>query len=111
VKKFLRGDGYWETRKVILGWIIDTVAMTLELPAHGRKRLQAILENIPALTLRRTSVRKWHRLLGELRGQRRWPYQDREAFSVSSNSHCRERIEAASDWIKVGVHDALGSFR
>lgn len=43
VKKFLRGYGYCETRKGILGWIIDNLAMTVELPAHGRKRLQAIL--------------------------------------------------------------------
>jgi hypothetical protein len=37
VKKLLKGDGYWETCKLILGWILDTVWMTLELPAHCAK--------------------------------------------------------------------------
>ena len=34
VKKLLKGDGSWETRKLILGWIIDTLLGTLELPTH-----------------------------------------------------------------------------
>jgi hypothetical protein len=34
VKKLLQGDAYWGTRKLVLGWIIDTILMTLELPQH-----------------------------------------------------------------------------
>jgi hypothetical protein len=35
-KKLKQGDAAWETRKVILGWVIDTVLMTLELPQHQK---------------------------------------------------------------------------
>jgi hypothetical protein len=31
-KKLLKGDGTLTTRKLILGWIIDTISYTLELP-------------------------------------------------------------------------------
>jgi hypothetical protein len=34
VKKLLKGDGCWTTRKVVLGWLIDTVRHTVELPPH-----------------------------------------------------------------------------
>ena len=33
-KKLWQGDAAWGTRKLILGWIIDTIQMTLELPHH-----------------------------------------------------------------------------
>jgi len=33
IKKLKQGDGAWATRKLVLGWIIDTATMTLELPA------------------------------------------------------------------------------
>jgi hypothetical protein len=66
VKKLLKGDGAWATRKHILGWLLDTVASTLELPPHRRERLQELLDEIPP-TQKRISVAKWHRVLGELR--------------------------------------------
>jgi hypothetical protein len=66
VKKLLKGDGAWATRKHILGWLLDTVASTLELPPHRRERLQELLDEVP-LTQKRISVAKWHRVLGELR--------------------------------------------
>jgi hypothetical protein len=65
-KKLLQGDGHWETRKTVLGWVIDTLAMTIELPEHRRDRLRTILASIKP-TQQRTSVRKWQQLLGELR--------------------------------------------
>jgi hypothetical protein len=34
VKKMKKGDTTWATRKVILGWTIGTLAMTVELPPH-----------------------------------------------------------------------------
>jgi hypothetical protein len=66
VKKLLKGDGAWATRKHILGWLLDTVHSTLELPPHRRARLQELLDEIP-VTQKRVSVAKWHRVLGELR--------------------------------------------
>jgi hypothetical protein len=65
VKKLLKGDGVWATRKHILGWLVDTVESTLELPLHCRERLQELLDEIPLLQ-KRISLAKWHRVLGEL---------------------------------------------
>jgi hypothetical protein len=47
VKKLQQSDAYWSTRKVMLGWLLNTKAMTLELPLHRRQRLQEILDSIP----------------------------------------------------------------
>ena len=65
MKKFLAGDAYLSIRKIILGWLIDTVRQTLELPPHRLERLQHIFD-----TLRhkdRVSIKMWHKFLGELR--------------------------------------------
>ena len=35
IKKLWKGDGAWDTRKIILGWIIDTTKGTIELPPLG----------------------------------------------------------------------------
>ena len=66
VKKLRKGDASWDTRKEVLGWIIDTVARTIELPARRQQRLRAILDEHPS-TRGRVSVSSWHRTLGELR--------------------------------------------
>ena len=41
VKKLLKGDASWNTIKTILGWIIDTIAMTITLPPHRLERISA----------------------------------------------------------------------
>ena len=66
LKKLEKGDCSWSTIKIILGWIIDTVTMTIQLPPHRIERLSEILSSIP-VTQKRTNVRKWHKVLGELR--------------------------------------------
>ena len=63
--KLLKGDGCWSTKKVILGWELDTYRGTLRLPDHKAARLRELLQTFG--TLRRTSKRKWLQLLGELR--------------------------------------------
>ena len=65
LKKLLQGDGYWDTRKFILGWIIDTLRGTLELPAHRVQRLHDIFASLRGK--QRMSMRKWQKVLGELR--------------------------------------------
>jgi hypothetical protein len=65
-KKLKQGDAYWATRKLILGWIIDTALMTLELPVYRKLRLLTILDDIPS-TQKRVSVQKWQQVLGEFR--------------------------------------------
>ena len=64
-KKLLRGDACWSTRKQLLGWLVDTLRGTLELPPHRKERLLTILTDV--IGKNRLSVNKTHKLLGELR--------------------------------------------
>jgi hypothetical protein len=66
IKKMLKGDASWATRKTILGWTVDTVRMTVELPQHRIDQLFKLLNSI-APAQRRRSVNKWEKQLGELR--------------------------------------------
>lgn len=65
LKKFLKGDGSWGTRKLILGWILDTLRQTLEIPAHRKDNLAEIFEHLSST--RRVSYKQWQRILGKLR--------------------------------------------
>jgi hypothetical protein len=65
LKKLLQGDGSWNTRKLILGWIIDTVRQTIELPAHRKDTLAQIFEELSGL--KRVNAKKWASILGKLR--------------------------------------------
>ena len=65
VTKLAKGDAAWSTQKMMLGWIIDSQAMTLTLPARRLARLRELLLSIPP-TQSRLSLDKWHCLLGEL---------------------------------------------
>jgi hypothetical protein len=107
VKKLLKGDGYWETCKLILGWILDTIWMTLELPAHRAKQLQEILDLIPCHQ-KRTSVKKWHKVLGKIRsmvlaipGMRGLFGLLQEALHYQTNQRLR---------LSQGVHKCLNHF-
>ena len=62
-KKLGKRHAHWGTRKVVLGWIIDTVQATIELPPW---RLHNILAFLPC-TKKCIAVRQWHKILGELR--------------------------------------------
>jgi hypothetical protein len=66
VKKLQKGDDFWSTQKIILGWLIDTAAnKTIALPPHRRDRVLVLLQSL--VHRKRTSVKQWHQLLGELR--------------------------------------------
>jgi len=39
IKKLLQGDGHWELKKIILGWLLDTLNCTVKLPTHRYERL------------------------------------------------------------------------
>ena len=65
LKKLLKGDGSWATRKIILGWLLDTVRQTIELPAHRKEALAEIFKDLA--TTRRVSFKKWQRYVGQLR--------------------------------------------
>jgi hypothetical protein len=62
--KLLKGDGCWATTKLLLGWIIDTVCQTLELPPHRYKRLCSIFDDLHGA--KRPSLKAWQKVLGEL---------------------------------------------
>jgi hypothetical protein len=64
-KKMLKGDAYPTTQKSILGWIIDTVRGTLELPPHRVTKVEEIFAYLHGRT--RVSIKRWHQILGELR--------------------------------------------
>lgn len=66
VKKLRKGDASWQTRKTMLGWILDTICETIELPPRRIQRLLDILAELPRSKTRITT-KKWHQILGELR--------------------------------------------
>jgi hypothetical protein len=66
IKKLQKGDARWSTRKTVLGWILDTVRETIELPQRRLDRLCTILDNLPR-SKTRIAVSSWHQVLGELR--------------------------------------------
>ena len=65
VKKLAQGDASWATQKILLGWLVDTIQGTIQLPPHRVDRLHTILAEVRGR--RRISLRKWRALLGELR--------------------------------------------
>jgi len=65
LKKLLKGDGSWATRKLILGWIVDTIRQTIELPPHRKETLAHIFEDLAGV--KRVSAKKWASILGKLR--------------------------------------------
>lgn len=65
MKKLLKGDGSWATRKLILGWIIDTVRQTIELPPHRKLMLAELFTELANTS--RVSNRRYQQILGKLR--------------------------------------------
>ena len=64
-KKMRKGDACALTRKIVLGWLIDALRGTLELPEHRQLRLIEIFDYLRGR--RRVGISKWHKILGELR--------------------------------------------
>ena len=108
LKKLRKGDVSWSTLKNVLGWMIDTVAMTIALPPHRVERLAQILASIPP-TQKRTSVRKWHKVLGELRSMAIALPGARGLFSALQLALSRSNNHRLS--LNKGVHAALDDFR
>ena len=46
IKKLQKGDGSWTTRKVPLGWMVDTLRQTLKLPPHRKLELAKLLDSL-----------------------------------------------------------------
>jgi hypothetical protein len=108
VKKLRKSDGAWATWKIILGWQLDTESLTIELTPQKQARLAEVL-NIPT-SPNRMGMRKWQRLLGELRYMAFAIPGGRNMFSILQdalgNTDSRHSIKLDSH-----VHDALEDFR
>jgi hypothetical protein len=66
VKKLLKGNGAWETTKTMLGWVINSIAETLQLPPCRLLRLVAILDKLPR-SKTRIATKRWQQIIGKLR--------------------------------------------
>ena len=108
VKKLRAGDCSWGTIKLVLGWIIDTEHLTIRLPPHRIERLADILESIPR-SQHRTSIKKWHQVLGELRSMALALPGSRNIFSTMQNALTHKTGSRVA--LHKGVHDALDDFR
>ena len=108
LKKLRQGDCSWSTIKTVLGWIINTAAMTLQLPPHRQDRLGQILASIPP-SQKRTSVKKWHKLLGELRSMSLALPGARNVFSAMQNALVLSSSNRIA--LRKGVHQALADFQ
>jgi hypothetical protein len=103
-KKLKQGDAHWGTRKLILGWIIDTILLTLELLQHCKDRLRELLDEIP-VTQKRTSVKKWQQILGEFRSMAIAIPGCRGIFSLLQEA-LRQQSQGRIR-LSQGVHDTL----
>ena len=64
--KLEKGDATWTTSKVMLGWLVDTIAKMITLPPHRVERLRPILDSVKS-SQRYVATDVWHKLLCELR--------------------------------------------
>ena len=65
IKKLLKGNSSWGTRKDILGWTLDFVCQTIELPPHRKEKLAQVFSCLEGP--KRVSEKRWRRILGQLR--------------------------------------------
>ena len=65
LKKLKKGDGSWATRKLVLGWIIDTIRQTIELPPYRKIELAALFSDLHGR--QRISRKAYEKALGKLR--------------------------------------------
>jgi hypothetical protein len=109
VKKLRQGDASWHTIKEILGWVINTADMTLSPTPRRSARLLELLDSIPP-TQRRISIRKWHRILGELRSMSIALPGSRGLFSLLQEAF---RADAGPSRIRLSpqLHLILADFR
>ena len=108
-KKLKKGDCCWATKREILGWIIDTVAMTLSLPQKRIDKLRATLDSIP-VTQKRISVQRWQQVIGELRSVAIALPGARGLFSHLQRA-LRDKEHGARIKLSAKVHDELNDFR
>merc|ERR1712095_224996 len=94
--------------KLVLERIINTELMIIHLPPHWVTRLADILASIP-VTQKRTSVKKWHKVLGELRSMSLALPGARNLFSQMQHALANQVSTRVA--LSKGVHQALDDFR
>jgi hypothetical protein len=110
IKKMLKGDAAWETQKTVLGWMIDTVRMTVELPPHRIERLFELLDTVDP-GQKRISVQEWQKLVGELRSMVIAIPGGRGLFIILQEILAHKCDKDSRLRISRDVHDILGYFR
>ena len=108
MKKLKKGDCSWSTCKAVLGWLIDTTAMTICLPPHRVQRLTEILLSIPT-SQKRIGVKKWHSILGELRSMSLALPGAKHLFSHMQLALSNQKGTRIA--LKKGVHNAIADFK
>jgi hypothetical protein len=109
VKKLLEVDGSWSTIKLVLGWILDMESLTIQLPPHHVEHLWEILDKIPPMQ-HRSRIKKWHRVLGELRSMSLALPGSGNIFSSTMQNALPSKTGCRLAFDK-GVHYALEDFR
>ena len=62
--KLIKGEGLWEFKKEVLGWILDGENFTLQLPPPKCEKIRILTKNI--ITSKRISLNKFQKLAGKL---------------------------------------------
>jgi hypothetical protein len=106
IKKMMKGDATWATRKTILGWVVDTIKVTVELPQHRLERLFELLDSV-ASGQRRASANNWEKLLGELQSMVLAIPGSRGLFSVLQEAPKKRFDNGTRVWITPIVHSVL----
>jgi hypothetical protein len=91
----------------VLGWVIDSEALTISLPPHKVSRLKEILDEVPSAQ-RQISVKKWHKILGELRSMSLALPGSCNIFSTMQNAFSSTTKGRLA--LDKGVHHALNNF-
>ena len=110
VKKLKKGDATWSTRKIMLGWLINTAKGTIELPPHRVERLHTILNSI-STTQRTIAENVWHKVLGELRSMAVAIPGARGLFSLLQEALRHRESSRPRIRLSKAVHRVLDDFR
>jgi hypothetical protein len=80
VSKVKKGDAAFSTRKRLLGWEVDSAALTIQLPSYRQERLCSLLQQF--ILKHHTTWRQWQQLLGELRSMTLALHSSQHLFSA-----------------------------
>ena len=104
IKNMDAGDCSWSTCQTLIGWIVDSINMTITLLLRQVARLKVILSSIPR-SQRRIGVAKWHRVLGEIGSMALALHGSRGLFIQIQESLCHFKGKRVT--LSKGVHEAL----